>query len=635
MDFKIKTKIPEFLSGRMKFIGPGLLLAIAAAGESGISEALEIGAHYHFALIWVIVLTLVFKFAFTNGIARYTLSTGDTIFEGLKTIPGPKNWTVVFVTLIFLLEMFAFGGMLLFGAIFLDYYLPGVYLENLLALLTLAVTLFLLWKDSYERVEKVVIAIAICLFVGIGYCLLEFSLPFGSIALGLIPKIPHGSVLSIMALMGAVGSGLNLLLYSVWLSEKSRGEHGPAYFRRYISIVNLDIAFAFVIVALITILFLTLGVSGFVVSFIGQGEELTLDAIIVQVLYVLSNIPFGDSFFLIFGYLIMFGATITGMDGRARAISSVIKSSSKTKLSEIQLYRIILGVFTVIIASAIFWGEPSAVIHTVSAVAAIMFALLGFMLIYIDLNLPEYARGNRVWLLVMTLGSSVFLLMALIMEGSFISVGLPLIERLVLLIVPVYIFMKTDLFKKCINKNHDIYDLLWVILIFGAISVYGTFRGIPVDNITINVGHVGPMIAGFICGPFAGFMAGAIGGAYILSTGEMYSEIFAAGTIFAGIFPVLMLRLWKENLTYSRAAVVVVIAEVFNFIVIPLLFGVGLTDTTALVRKSFLPTLIANMTGVLIFVYFLKEGRHSNSFVRGEKGNLFKKNSECRGDLEK
>ena len=354
---KISDYIPDNISDKLKFIGPGLLLAIAAAGESGISEAVEIGAHYHFELIWVIALTLIFKFAFTNGIARYTLSTGETIFEGLKKIPGPKNWTVIFVTVIFLLEMFAFGGMLLFGAIFLDYYLPGIYFEKILALLTLAIILFLLWKDSYERVEIVVIAIAICLFVGIGYCLLEFNLPLESIAFGLIPVVPRGSVLSIMALMGAVGSGLNLLLYSVWLSEKSKGEHGPEFFKRYMGSVNLDLVLAFFLVSVVTILFLTLGVSGFVVSFIGHGEELTIDTMIVQVLYVLSNVPFGESFFLIFGYLIMFGATITGMDGRARAISSIIKSSSETKFSEKQLYRILLAVFALIITSAIFMGE--------------------------------------------------------------------------------------------------------------------------------------------------------------------------------------------------------------------------------------------------------------------------------------
>ncbi|MBN2733359.1 MAG: Nramp family divalent metal transporter [Methanomicrobiaceae archaeon] len=607
---KLSDYIPENLSDKLKFIGPGLLLAIAAAGESGISEALEIGAHYHFELIWVIALTLVFKFAFTNGIARYTLSTGETIFEGLKKIPGPKNWTVFFVTVIFLLEMFAFGGMLLFGAIFLDYYLPGVYFERLIALLTLAIIIFLLWKDSYERVEFVVIAIAICLFVGIGYCLLEFNLPLASIAGGLIPKVPSGSILSIMALMGAIGSGLNLLLYSVWLNEKSQGEHGPEFFKKYIGSVNFDLVIAFFLVSVVTVLFLTLGVSGFVVSFIGHGEVLTLDAMIVQVLYVLANIPFGDSFFLVFGYLIMFGATVTGMDGRARAISSIIKSSSSTKISETDLYRIIIGVFAVIIASAIFFGEPTALIHSVAAIGSIMFALLGFMVIYLDLKLPDYSRGNRLWLLVMILGSSAFLFMALMMEGTFILVGLPLIESLVLLIIPVYIFMRTDLFKKCITKRLEIADLIWVILIFGAISVYGAFRGIQIEDIIINVGHVGPMIAGIICGPFAGAMSGLAGGIYILETGGNTSQIFALGTIAAGIITGYFTYYWKGELNYSKAAAMVIIAELVNFILIPFIFHKDPAYIADLIRRSFLPMLIANMTGVLIFIYFLKEGRY-------------------------
>lgn len=610
----LKKYIPENFSERFKFIGPGLLLAIAAAGESGISEALEIGAHFHFELMWVIALTLLFKFAFTNGIARYTLSTGKTIFEGLKMIPGPKNWTVYFVTIIFLLEMFAFGGMLLYGAIFIDYYLPGVYFERIIALLTLAVILFLLWKNSYERVEVVVIAIAICLFVGIAYCLLEFNLPLESIAEGFIPAVPTGSVLSIMALMGAVGSGLNLLLYSVWLNEKSHGEHGPDYFKKYIGSVNWDLVLAFFLVSVVTVLFLTLGVSGFVVSFIGHGEELTIDAMIVQVLYVLSNIPFGDSFFLVFGYLIMFGATVTGMDGRARAISSIIKSSSSTKLSDNQLYRILLLVFTVIIASAIFFGEPTAIIHSVAAMASIMFAMLGFMIIYIDLKLPDYSRGSRLWLLVMILGSAGFLFMALMMEGTFIIVGLPLIESLVLLIVPVYIFMRTDLFRKCITNRLEIADLIWVILIFGGISVYGAFRGIPVEGIVISAGHVGPMIAGIICGPLAGAMSGLIGGVYAFETAGENSLIFASGTVAAGIITGYLTYYWKAGLTYPKAVLMVIIAELVNFVLIPVLFFMDAAYITELIRRSFLPMLIANMTGIIIFIYFLKEGGYSITY---------------------
>lgn len=622
MVFNFKLSSFRNLSDKLRFIGPGILLAIAAAGESGISEALEIGAHYHFELIWVIILTLIFKFAFTNGIARYTLSTGETIFEGLTKIPGPKNWTVVFITLIFLLEMFAYGGMLLFGAIFIDYYLPGVYFERLIALTTLAVILFLLWKNSYERIEIIVVAIAICLFVGIGYCLLGFNLPIESIAAGVIPKVPPGSVLSIMALMGAIGSGLNLLLYTVWLHEKSHGECGPDFFKKYIRYVNLDLLLAFFLVSVITILFMTLGVSGFVVSFIGHGEELSLDAIIVQVLYVLSNVPFGNAFFLIFGYLIMFGAAITGIDGRARAISSVLKSSYSTKFSEMQLYRILILIFAGIIASAVIFGEPSALIHSVSAIASIMFALLGFMVIYLDLKLPDYSRGNRVWLLIMVLGSSAFLFMALMMEGTFIIVGLPLIESLVLLIIPVYIFTKTELFRKCITRRLEIADFIWVILIFAAISVYGAFRGIPTEGIVINAGHVGPMIAGIICGPAAGALTGLAGGVYIFETGGSTALIFAIGTIASGIITGYFTYYWRGNLTYSKGALMVIAAELFCYVAVPLILLKDTAFVADLLRRSFLPMLIANMTGVLIFIYFLKEGKYCIIHKQKSRNNI-------------
>jgi len=79
------------LKKRLVFFGPGLLLAITAAGEAGIADALDIGAHFGMSLVWVVLLALIFKYAFTTGIARYTLATGKTIFQGFASIPGPKN----------------------------------------------------------------------------------------------------------------------------------------------------------------------------------------------------------------------------------------------------------------------------------------------------------------------------------------------------------------------------------------------------------------------------------------------------------------------------------------------------------------------------------------------------------------
>ena len=197
---KIKKHIPDYL----RFLGPGLLLAVAAAGESGIAEAIEIGAHFSYALIWVIAITLIYKFAFVNGIARYTMITGKSIFQGLMSIPGPKNWGGILVMTIYLLEMFAFAGMLLLGGIFMDYIVPGINSIGMIVFITLSAILILLWKESYERLEHTIVAIALLLFLGIAVSLTQFPISFATMLPGMIPDIPPDSLLSIMVKLSVI-----------------------------------------------------------------------------------------------------------------------------------------------------------------------------------------------------------------------------------------------------------------------------------------------------------------------------------------------------------------------------------------------------------------------------------------------
>ncbi|MDD2470776.1 MAG: Nramp family divalent metal transporter, partial [Methanocorpusculum sp.] len=125
MSDSLLVRFRRWFRNNFVFFGPGLLLAITAAGEAGVTEAIEIGAHYGLALTWVVIITLVFKYAFTNGIARYTLATHQTIFDALNTLPGPKHWGSYLIIFSYLVEMFAIGAMLMFCATFLDYLLPG------------------------------------------------------------------------------------------------------------------------------------------------------------------------------------------------------------------------------------------------------------------------------------------------------------------------------------------------------------------------------------------------------------------------------------------------------------------------------------------------------------------------------
>lgn len=639
-------KLKKWFRETFVFFGPGLLLAITAAGEAGITEAIEIGAHHGLTLIWAVLFTLIFKYAFTNGIARYTLATGHTIFDALARIPGPKYWGSALIILVYLVEILAIGAMLMFAAIFLDYLLPGVYNAVLTALFLLFICLALLRTNSYKILELIVAVLVGILALAIIFCLFEFPISIGLFTAGLVPSIPANSEMAILAIIGVVGSGLNLMLYSVWLHEKSRHHSeteqtctllNESHFRKYIRSVNLDVLIGFFFVATITIGFMFLGFSGYSVSFMGHDAQLSLDTLITQVLYIVGTLPYGAYVFLAIVTFIFFGAVVVSMDGRARAIAKVIRGigteSGHELPSEHKLYQFMLLVFSGIIIVSLFIDDPMLIIRRIAAFSAIVFGVFGFIVIYLDLKLPKYARGNRLWLMIMGLGSMISIYVALLLESAFLTYGVPLIERMIVVVFVLYIFSKTELFRKLITGRADILDKFWTVILFGAVSMYGTFRGIPVEGIIINFRDVGPMIAGLIGGPVIGGVAGLLGGLHRFAQGGDTALPCFVATVAAGIIAGYAIYRWKGRITMLRVTLLAIGVECLHLLVIfPLLSiptGVMTPDAVLnIISITLLPMCMVNIAGLLIFAYIVR--RCEVLFVPGEKFSLEKMKTEFR-----
>ena len=58
------------------------------------------------------------------------------------------------------------------------------------------------------------------------------------------------------------------------------------------------------------------------------------------------------------------------------------------------------------------YKPPSAVINSIAAMNAVVFGLLGFVLLYFDRKLPAYARGHFVLQCIVLAGSAIFLSVA-------------------------------------------------------------------------------------------------------------------------------------------------------------------------------------------------------------------------------
>ena len=56
--------------GRLRALGPGLLLAASGIGAGDVVVAAVTGMRFGFALLWAVVLTVVLKFVVTEALAR-------------------------------------------------------------------------------------------------------------------------------------------------------------------------------------------------------------------------------------------------------------------------------------------------------------------------------------------------------------------------------------------------------------------------------------------------------------------------------------------------------------------------------------------------------------------------------------
>lgn len=117
---------PTGLSGILKSIGPGFILAGALVGSGELIATTATGAESGFSLLWLIILGCVIKVFVQVEIGRHTISHGQSALTALNNVPGPRlslpfqaqgsrvgaNWIVACWVLMFAATIFLFGGII-------------------------------------------------------------------------------------------------------------------------------------------------------------------------------------------------------------------------------------------------------------------------------------------------------------------------------------------------------------------------------------------------------------------------------------------------------------------------------------------------------------------------------------------
>jgi Mn2+/Fe2+ NRAMP family transporter len=404
-------KAPASLREKLKFMGPGVVLAALAIGSGELVLTPRSGALYGFALLWVPILTIVYKAAFTEGLARLTIASGDDVFRAFDWLPGPRHWAQYFIILVFSLDMIGYGGIALAVGSAIIGLFPSFDIR-VAALCATALVPVLLYTGSYPLFEKIVVVMCAVLIAGVIYTLFQIPLPADQIARGLVPKVPQGSLGTIMGLMGWIGAGTTTLLYSVWINEKIGKARNEEDYRRWLSTMRIDCLASYILILGISFAFLAIGAA----TLHAQGLVPEKRQIMTTLSRMLDSVPRGREAFLVVGFFALFSTVVSCVDGKSRAIASMLTGISPRFSSKLKSYRIAMGSYLSIMVVTILLGnnQPGVIINMIAGMNAVVFGLLGFALLYLDRKLPTYARGHPVLRCIVFAGSAIFLLVALL-----------------------------------------------------------------------------------------------------------------------------------------------------------------------------------------------------------------------------
>lgn len=233
-----------------KIIGPGLVVAATGVGAADMVATLAAGSRYGYGLLWAVIAGVLMKIVLVEGAGRYSLATGNTIFEGWRTL---GRWPVWYFGPYIIIWGFVYGAAAMSStALPLAALFPAVPLW-MFAVATGLAGFLLVWFNQYAVFEKITAALVGFMFVTI-VGLAVIAVPnVPNMLGGLVPMIPEGGLFYTLALAGGVGGTITLAAYGYWLREK--GWFTPEWMR----VMRLDNTMAYVITGVFVVSMMIVG----------------------------------------------------------------------------------------------------------------------------------------------------------------------------------------------------------------------------------------------------------------------------------------------------------------------------------------------------------------------------------------
>ncbi|HAZ78682.1 MAG TPA: manganese transporter [Porticoccaceae bacterium] len=210
----------------MRRFGPGLLVTAAFIGPGSIATASVAGANFGFVLLWALLFSLVATLVLQEMAARLGLVSNAGLAEALRTTfqsPIINRSAVALVVAAIGIGNAAYEAGNISGAAL------GLQSITDFSAATCSIALgfvaaLLLSGNSYKLLEPILIILVLIMSTVFVMTMFVVGVDFTALFKGLlIPSLPTGSILTVIALIGTTVVPYNLFLHANLVQEKWRG----------------------------------------------------------------------------------------------------------------------------------------------------------------------------------------------------------------------------------------------------------------------------------------------------------------------------------------------------------------------------------------------------------------------------
>jgi manganese transport protein len=243
-----KVEKKSGLLGKLKTMGPAAIVTAAFIGPGTITTASLAGANYGYTLLWAMVFSIVATIILQEMSARLGIITRKGLGEALRE--QFENPIFKYISIVLVISAIGIGcaayetGNILGGALGLQA-ISGISMNVWGPFMGIG-AFILLYSGSYKLVERFLVGLVMAMSTIFITTALIVKPDLSAVLSGFIPRVPQGSALIVVALIGTTVVPYNLFLHASAVQERWKDASGLKESRS-------DIIFSMILGGLISI----------------------------------------------------------------------------------------------------------------------------------------------------------------------------------------------------------------------------------------------------------------------------------------------------------------------------------------------------------------------------------------------